>query len=692
MRSIVWVAIQPGDANHILIGTRSGTRGEASNSTSATAPATPALGVYASTDGGATFSLVLPGTANEVKFDPNVPTTVYATIAGSATGGLLRSTSGGAVGSWTPIFQENRSRFTFSAVPLANGKTRIYLGDASGAGQGAQVYRVDDASQPAASLIASNNAAWTRLSNSANGTPGFAVYNYCVSAFGGQCSYDMAILSPPNRPDMVVVAGLMHYEELGPYELQVAPVVGQRSNGRAVLVSFDAGATWNDATGDVGGESMHPDQHAIAFDPNDPNRFFVGSDGGLIRTSGKWADASSQCDNRGLQDTNPGDIPECKQWLSKIPTELQVMNAGLGDLQMYSISVNPFKEHDAMTGLQDNGTIMFTGKKTWELPLTGDGCDSGYDASDPHFRFHTYTNGQMDINYEDFDQNTWLWIGDRFALGLPESNPRFCAPTVSDPVRTKTIFVGAASVWRTSNGGGDRAFLEAHCNVTTIPGKDPSNLQFTGACGSNADWPKLGTATLTGTGFGTTKSGNTISALSRGQDDGTMWAGTGVGRVLISKNINAADPATVTFTRIDTSSFLTPGRAVSSIYADPTNPNHAIVTFSGFDSNTLTTPGHVFDVVYDPGTGLATWTNITYDLGDQPINDAVLDTDTGTIFVSTDFGVLLLESGTQTWMPAADGLPTAAVSGLTLARAQHGPAQWVYAATHGRGAYRLKLH
>ena len=236
-------------------------------------------------------------------------------------------------------------------MPLPNGKTRIYLGDASGSGQGAQVYRIDDASQPAATLTANNNQAWTRLSNSTNGTPGFAVYNYCVSAFGGQCSYDMSIMSPPNRPDMVVVAGLMHYEELNPYEFQVAPVVGPRSNGRAVLVSFDAGATWNDATGDVGGESMHPDQHAIAFDPNDPDRFFVGSDGGLIRTSGQWADASSQCDEPRAHQINPAYLTECKQWLSKIPTELQVVNAGLGDLQMYSISVNPFKENDAMTGL-----------------------------------------------------------------------------------------------------------------------------------------------------------------------------------------------------------------------------------------------------------------------------------------------------------------------------------------------------
>src|SRR5437868_9487287 len=116
------------------------------------------------------------------------------------------------------------------------------------------------------------------------------------------------------------------------------------------------------------------------------------------------------------------------------------------------------------------------------------------------------------------------------------------------------MFVGAQSVWRTADGGGDRAFLEAHCNVTTIPGKDASNLQFTGACGTPADWPKLGPSTLTNSSatspYGQTRGGNTIAALSRGQDDGTMWAGTGTGRVLISKNINAADPAGVTFTRL----------------------------------------------------------------------------------------------------------------------------------------------
>ena len=100
------------------------------------------------------------------------------------------------------------------------------------------------------------------------------------------------------------------------------------------------------------------------------------------------------------------------------------MNAGLGDAADEQHLGQPVQaDNDAMTGLQDNGTLMFTGTKTWELPLTGDGCDSGFDATDPHFRFHTYTNGQMDINYDDFDQNTWLWIGDRFVVNFPESAP-----------------------------------------------------------------------------------------------------------------------------------------------------------------------------------------------------------------------------------------------------------------------------
>ncbi|HEX7310899.1 MAG TPA: hypothetical protein VF232_06940 [Gaiellaceae bacterium] len=685
-RAIAWVAVQPGNANHILLGTRSGARGLGSNATSVGPPAPlPAVGVYESIDGGATFALTQAGSVNEVKFDPSNSNVVYAAVA---TVGLVRSTTGGA--SWETIFSLNRGRFSFSPVTLSDGKTRIYLSDASAGAPNpapAQVYRVDDASQPAATLTATvggvTNAAWTRLSNPAAGTPGNAVFNYCNTPLvGSQCVYDMFILSPPDRPDMVVLGGLMHYEELKPY----AAPGGIRSNGRAVLMSMDAGATWTDVTGDVGGESMHPDQHAIAFVPGKPDVFFVGSDGGIIRTSGEWADASSQCDTRGL---SAAFLADCHAWLKQIPTELSVMNAGLATLQMTSVSVSPYKADTAMTGTQDNGTLSFTGSPQWFLPLTGDGGDSGFDATDPHLRFHTYTGGQMDVNYNDADPTSWLWIGDRFIVNFPEAQ-RFYAPVIADPLATKTIFMGAQRVWRTQTAGGDRAFLEAHCN--TAVGEFPSDLLYTGACGTPENWPPLGSVTLTNSTptspFGTTKGGSTLSSLSRGRDVGTLWAGSGAGRVLISKNANDA-AASVTFTRIDTDA--QPGRAVSSIYADPTNVNHALVTFSGYNVTTPTALGHVFDVVYNPATHAATWTDISHDIGDQPVNDAVLDVATGDIYISTDFGVYRLVKGTQTWIQAADGLPAAAVSGLTLAAGKHHGERLLYAATHGRSAYRLNL-
>jgi hypothetical protein len=52
-----------------------------------------------------------------------------------------------------------------------------------------------------------------------------------------------------------------------------------------------------------------------------------------------------------------------------------------------------------------------------------------------------------------------------------------------------TIFVGGQHVWRTTNLGGDRSFLEQHCN--TAAGEfGTSDGLFTGVCGT--DWFPLG--------------------------------------------------------------------------------------------------------------------------------------------------------------------------------------------------------
>jgi hypothetical protein len=161
--------------------------------------------------------------------------------------------------------------------------------------------------------------------------------------------------------------------------------------------------------------------------------------------------------------------------------------------------------------------------------------------------------------------------------------------------------------------------------------------------------------------------------------------GTRRGRVFVSMNPNAADASTVAFTRVDTSA--QPRRFVSGIAVDPVHTTHAFVSFSGYDAYTPTTRGHVFDVRYSVGSGTATWTDISANLGDQPILGVAFDPETGNVYAATDYGVAVRRRGSSQWTTAGSGLPKVAVYQLVI----DPNSRSLYATTHGRGIYRLDL-
>ncbi|MEP6954451.1 MAG: hypothetical protein ABI950_10375, partial [Solirubrobacteraceae bacterium] len=90
-------------------------------------------------------------------------------------------------------------------------------------------------------------------------------------------------------------------------------------------------------------EGMHPDQHALVFnpDPAHPDQVFVGSDGGVVRTNGTFADDSARCDDRdGANGFTPDELALCQKALSKVPTGIEALNTGLRTLQFQSLSLN----------------------------------------------------------------------------------------------------------------------------------------------------------------------------------------------------------------------------------------------------------------------------------------------------------------------------------------------------------------
>jgi hypothetical protein len=95
-------------------------------------------------------------------------------------------------------------------------------------------------------------------------------------------------------------------------------------------------------------------------------------------------------------------------------------------------------------------------------------------------------------------------------------------------------------------------------------------------------------------------------------------------------------------------------------------------------------------VTYDPIGGTATWTNLDGSgataFPDFPATDIVHDSN-GDLYVSNDWGVLRRANGSSDWVVAGTGLPMVEVAGLTIVPG----ARVLYAATHGRSAWKLTL-
>lgn len=118
-----------------------------------------------------------------------------------------------------------------------------------------------------------------------------------------------------------------------------------------------------------------------------------------------------------------------------------------------------------------------------------------------------------------------------------------------------------------------------------------------------------------------------------------------------------------------------PNRSITSITVDPSNAAIAYLTVSGFGS------GHVFKTT-NTGT---TWLDFSGSLPDVPANCLLFDpTDHNTLYLGTDIGVFRSTASGSNWRGFNKGMPPVVVH--EFASQQSGLIQ---VATYGRGVYEL---
>ena len=165
----------------------------------------------------------------------------------------------------------------------------------------------------------------------------------------------------------------------------------------------------------------------------------------------------------------------------------------------------------------------------------------------------------------------------------------------------------------------------------------------------------------------------TVTTLAVGKSDGNvLYAGTDDARLWSTHNLGG------TWTQASDPDL--PQRWVTDVAVDPDDADIAYVTFTGFYD------GEDTPYVLRTGDGGSSWTNITGNLPQAPVNTVAIDGH-GRLLVGDDVGVWQSSNGGATWEAVGTGLPMVPVMDLRV----HEPTDTVFAATFGRGMWKTAL-
>ena len=484
-------------------------------------------GLYVSTDGGVNWTQRRTARTWSLAMAPAGGAS--AEILAACSDGLRRSTNGGTT--WTTVALPNApASFDRFAVAIARSNPGVaYAWGASGA---------------TPFLWRRAGGTWTAV-----GTPPGVSTN--------QAWYDWFLAVAPDRDTQVYC---------GAIETHRGDLSGTTWTWRNLT---NKGAT---------GDSIHPDQHAIAFEPGRPDTIYVGNDGGLYRSP-----------DRGIT------------W--------QHCNNGLVISEFEYIAQDYGSSRWLIGGTQDNGTERWTGSGVWEHVADADGGDCGVNRTNPRTVFCTWQLGGGTQPLRSWrsttrgDFNSWAAVFPTTPTG--ESGlfypPFECSATGGD-----TIAIGGNAVYVSRNNGTTWTRLAFPTATTTSAIYIPNaGTVYVGTTDgrvfrtqwNGASWPAL-------TALTTPRANAVVSDLYVDPNNlsriWTTYRTVGGGRVYRSDNGGSS--------WTDRTAGL-PGLPMNAIEVDPANANRVWV---GADLG-----------VYQSTDGGATWTDFSNALPNMYVGDLV---------------------------------------------------------------------
>jgi hypothetical protein len=438
-----------------------------------------------------------------------------------------------------------------------------------------------------------------------------------------QGGYNMVIAVKPDDPNFLLIGGTNLY----------------RSDD-AFNTAEDASYSWIGGYGQTSFQypNHHPDNHSLAFSPDDPGALWSGHDGGLSYV---------------------GDITSSSIFWND-------RNNGYNVTQFYAVAI-PENEGDdrIMGGAQDNGspymTINNSGTSSGEDLSTGDGSYAYFGQN--HAYVSTQRGNVRRLDYETSGDPVNIWTTGQYSKSAsvsPDnaSGQLFINPFVVDPADENYMYYPAgSSLWR-------------------HPAIDADSYDGT-------KWSQLTSNTLSG--------GYVYSNMAASKNNPShvlylaAYSSNGIPKILRLSNSTTSTQAAT-----DVSSAQWPsGAYIHRLAVNPADGDEVIVVMSNYG----------ITGVYHTTNGGTSWTAIegnlegtTNDPGPSIRDAAILPTQNGNVYLlGTSIGLYsttTLSGSTTQWMQEAENEIGYAITEDIAARPSDG---FVAAATHGRGIFGGQL-
>ena len=344
-----------------------------------------ASGIYRSIDGGESWTRMEGGLppistlgATDMVLDPNDPDIAYCAFWGE---GIYKTTNASASNPTWSRLTSGLPASGFTRVVLAISKSSpntIYALMASESDILDRFYKTSDGGNT-----------WNRIKIDVRSTR----YNG-VNDLGGQGFYNINLAVHPQDQNIVYLSGISIW-----------------------MATFDPNTNkWKFS--DVG-KDIHPDNHAFAFDPENPQVVYAGNDGGIYRSKdgGKTWDGS--------------------------------INQGLCITQFEFMEQHPTSDKIIFAGTQDNGTIRYEGNDVFHHAADGDGGFVCIDSNQPDYVWHTYYGLSPELSGQRGDFGTWQDLGG--SISQNESN--FYPPLTLDKTNPNNIAIGGKELYLDNSKG-----------------------------------------------------------------------------------------------------------------------------------------------------------------------------------------------------------------------------------------------